>query len=137
MSATDRAQRWQKIAIDHFTYTLNLFLALTIAVLGYWFELLRDAQFMQETGAKCFLLSSFVTLAISAVCGLTCVVCRMRDFRGTAQRARGTQEAPSRQELRGLGRCTRCLFHVHVVGFGLGVALLTVALLQTYGDRLW
>lgn len=123
--------------MDQFTYTLNLFLALTVAVLGYWFSLLRDAEFMRATGAKCILLSSFVTLAISAFCGLTCVVCRMRDFRGTAQRARGALEAPSRQELRGLGRCTRCLFNVHVVRFGVGVALLAVALLQTYGHRLW
>ena len=135
MSATDRFERWQKIAIDQLTYALNLFLALTIAVFGYRFSLLRDAEFMRETSAKC-LMSSFVTLAISGVCGLACVVCRMRDFRGTAQRVRGAPEARSRQELHGLGRWTWRLFYVHVVGFGLGVALLTIALFRTYADRL-
>lgn len=136
MSATDRWQRWQKIAIDQLTYALNLFLALTIAVMGYWFSLLRDAQFMPATAAKCFMLLSFVTLAVSAVCGLACVLCRMYDFRGTARRARRAPQAPSPQELRQLDRLTLRLFCARVVGFGLGVALLTVALLQTYGGRL-
>ena len=136
MGASDRSHRWHKIAIDQLTYGLNLFLALTIAALGYWFSLLRDAQFMPSTAAKRFMLSSFVILAFSAVCGLVCVLCRMYDFRGTARRARGAPQAPSRQELRQLDRWTLRLFCAHVVGFGLGVALLTVALLQTYGGRL-
>ena len=136
MSAGDRFQRWQKIAIDQLTYSLNLFLALTIASLGYWFSLLRDAEFMPDTVAKCFMLSSFLALAISGLCGLACVVCRMRDFRGTAQRARGGREAQSLRQLRGVGRCTWCLFYVHVCGFCLGVVLLALTLLRTYGDRL-
>ena len=133
----DRSQRWQKTAIDQLTYTLNLFLALTIAVLGYGFSLLRDDEFMQEVAAKCFMLSSFVALAVSTVCGLACVVCRMRDIRGTAQRARVTEGAPSRRELRGLGDWTWRLFYSHVLLFGLGVVLLATTLFRTYGDRLW
>lgn len=136
MSATDRFQRWQKTAIDQLTYALNLFLALTITTLGYWFSLLRDSGFMQATPAKGLMLSSFVALATSAVCGLACVVCRMSDFRGTAQRARGGRTAQSLQRLRGLGRWTWCLFYVHVCGFGLGVALLATTLFCTYGGRL-
>lgn len=136
MNAPDRFQRWQKIAINQLTYALNLFLALTITTLGYWFSLLRDGEFMGATPAKCLMLSSFVALGTSAVCGLACVVCRMCDFRGTAQRARGGREAQSLRRLRGLGRCTWCLFHVHVCGFGLGVVLLALTLLRTYGDRL-
>lgn len=135
MGATDRFQRWQKIAIDQLTYALNLFLALTIAVLGYWFSLLQNAEFMRAT-AKCFMSSSLAMLSISAVSGLACVLCRMCNFRGTAQRARHAPKARSRQELRQLGRWTWCLFYVHVVGFGLGVGLLTIALLYAYGDRL-
>ena len=136
MNEADRSQRWQMVAIDQLNYTLNLFLALTMAVLGYWFTLLRDAEFMRETTAKCLMLSSFMTLAFSMVCGLTCVLYRMRDFRGTAQRARDAERVPSLQELRRLGRRTWCLFYLHVVGFGFGVALLAITLLWTYGGRL-
>ncbi len=135
MGATDRFQRWQKIAIDQLTYVLNLFLALTMAVLGYWFSLLQDAEFMRVT-SKCVMLLSFATLSISAISGLACVLSRTCNFRRTAQRARGAPTAPSRQELRVLGRWTWCSFYVHVVSFGLGIVLLAIALLQAYGDRL-
>ena len=136
MKETDRFQRWQKIAIDQLTYALNLFLALTIAVLAYWFSLLRDDGFILGATAKCFMLLSFLGLAVSVVCGLVCVILRLIDFRGTAQRARGKEEAPSRDELRGLGYLTWRLFYVHLAGFGVGVTLLAIALLLTYGGRL-
>ena len=136
MKEADRFQRWQKIAIDQLTYALNLFLALTIAVLAYWFSLLRDDGFMPGATAKCFMLLSFLGLAVSVVCGLVCVILRLIDFRGTAQRACGKEEAPSRDELRGLGRRMWCLFYVHLAGFGVGVTLLAIALLLTYGGRL-
>lgn len=136
MNETGRFQRWQKIAIDQLTYALNLFLALTIAVLAYWFSLLRDDGFMPGATAKCLMLLSLLALAVSVVCGLVCVVLRLIDFRGTAQRARGKEDAPGRDELRGLGRRTWNLFYVHLVGFGVGVILLAIALLLTYGGRL-
>ena len=136
MKETDRFQRWQKIAIDQLTYALNLFLALTIAVLAYGFSLLRDDAFMLGNSAKCFLLLAFLGLAASVVCGLVCVVVRLNNFRGTARRARGKEDAPSRDELRGLGRLTWRLFYVHLTGFGVGVTFLTIALLLTYGSRL-
>lgn len=136
MSGVDRFQRWQKIAIDQLTYALNLFLVLTIAVLGYWFSLLQDAEFMREIADKRFMLSSFLALAVSVVCGLACVLCRLRDFRGTAQRARGRAKAPSHEELSGLGCWTWTFFYLHVIGFGFGVALLATVLFRTYCDRL-
>ena len=67
---TDRCQRWRKIAIDQLTYALNLFLALTIAVLAYWFSLLRDDGFMPGGTANCLMLLSLLALAVSVVCGL-------------------------------------------------------------------
>ena len=133
----DRSQRWQKIAIDQLSYTLNFFLALTMAGLGYWFSLLRDDEFMQEAASKCFMLSSFAALAVSMACGLACVICRLCDFRGTAQRTRGIAGAPSRQGLRGLGRWTWRLFYSHILLFGLGITLLATTLFRTYSGRLW
>ena len=135
MNETGRFQRWQKIAIDQLTYALNLFLALTIAVLAYWFSLLRDDGFMPGATAKCLMLLSLLALAVAGLCGLACVVLRLIDFRGTARRARGREDAPTRDELRGLGRLTWNLFYIHLAGFGVGVLLLSVALLLTYGGR--
>ncbi len=136
MNETGRFQRWQKIAIDQLTYALNLFLALTIAVLAYWFSLLRDDGFIPEATAKCLMVLSLLALAVSVICGLVCVVLRLVNFRGTAQRARDRDDAPSRDELRGLGRLTWNLFYIHLAGFGFGVLLLAIALLLTNGGRL-
>ena len=133
---TNRFQRWQKIAIDQLTYALNLFLVLTIATLGYWFSLLGDETFMPGAVAKCFLWLSFMALASSVICGLVCVVCRTWDFRGTARRARGRSDTPTRDELRGLGHVTWGLFYGHLAGFAIGVMLLTVTLFMTYGGRI-
>lgn len=132
----DRSQRWQRITIDHLTYVLNFFLTLTIAILGYWCSLLRDEGFTLGAIAKCFMLLSFLALAVAVICGFACIFCRIWDFRGTAQRARGKADAPSRDKLRRLGSLTWGLFYVHLIGFALGVGLLVVTLFFSYGCRI-
>jgi 4-hydroxybenzoate polyprenyltransferase len=132
----DRFIRWQKIAIDQLSYAVNLVSALAIATLGYWFALLKDKDFTPGCSARCAMLLSFFTLALSAVCGLACVLNRLRDFRGTAQRALDADEAPTRDKLRGLGTITWGLFYTQVFSFALGVAAIAIALLLTYGSKL-
>lgn len=132
----DRSIRWQKTAVDQLSYTLNLLFTLTIAALGYIFALLRDKDFVPGSSAKGSLLLSLVVLMFAALCGFTCILNRLRDFRGTAQRAKGSEDPPSRDELRGVGRVTWALFYTHCISFGLGVAALLVALILTYGGRL-
>ena len=132
----DRFIRWQKIAIDQLSYALNLVFTLTIATLGYWFALLKDKDFTPGCSARCAMLLSFLTLALSAICGLACVLTRLRDFRGTAKRARSAPDAPAQDELRGLGTITWGLFYIQVFSFALGVAAIAIALLLTYGSKL-
>jgi hypothetical protein len=71
-----------------------------------------------------------------ALCGVICILNRLWDFRGTAQHAKGRQDAPSRDELRGVGRVTWVLFSGLCIAFGIGVSALLIALLLTYGGRL-
>ncbi len=138
VAENDRFQRWQKITIDQLGYALNLVLALTIAVLGYWFVLLRDRDFAPGPSAKCLMLLSLLALSFSVVCGLGCILNRLGDFRGTAKRARddSSQDAPTKAHLDRLGRTTWVLFYSHLIIFALGVALLALALLLTYGRKL-
>lgn len=134
----DRYQRWQKIAIDQLGYALNLILTLSVAALGYWFVLLTDHAFIPGSSAKCTMILSLLALGFSAFCGLACVVNRLCDFRGTAKRARNdsSPETPTEEYLDGLGRTTWVLFKFHLFAFALGVALLAIALLLTYGGKL-
>ncbi len=132
----DRCSRWRKIAIDQLGYTLNLILTLTIASLGYGFVLLKDPDFVPGSTARCAMLLALLLLALSATSAIVCIVNRLRDFRGTARRACDKRDAPTQDELRGLGRLTWDLFYTTVVAFALGVIALAVVLLVTYGSKL-
>ena len=135
--ADDRSQRWHKIALDQLGYALNLILTLTVATLGYWFVLLKDRDFCPSSLAKCAMILSLLALGLSALGGFACVVNRLCDFRGTAQRAGGSlSEAPTKEKLRWLGRLTWWLFYFQLFAFIFGVALLAISLLQTYGGKL-
>jgi len=46
---------------------LNLILTFTVAVIGYWFGLLRDDKFLPSAPAKCSLLISGLLLAVTAL----------------------------------------------------------------------
>jgi hypothetical protein len=153
---TDRFQRWQKISIEYFSYTLNLFVTLTIATLGYWFSLLRDGTFVPGTTARTMMLFSFFSLAVGVTSGLVCVVNRLSDFRATAKRAKpkdrpqqggetqpcettpksAGQDVPSLDETRRLGTLTWALFYIHLAAFVVAIMFLTVALFLTYGGKL-
>jgi hypothetical protein len=133
---TDKCQRWRKIAVDQLGYALNLTLVFAIATLGYCFALLKDKEFVPVSSAKCTMTLSLLTLALSGICGFTCVVTRLWDFRGTARRACGQPAAPTKDELRGLGAITWALFYVQLVAFAIGVGALAFTLLLTYGGKL-
>lgn len=129
-------QRWQKIAIDQLGYALNLILTLAVAALGYSFVLLTDSGFTPGSTARCAMLLSLLALALSTCCGLACSINRLRDFRGTARRARGRADAPTKEELDCLGESTWVLFYSQLGAFALGIAALAAALLLTYGGIL-
>jgi|SRR3974390_2818643 len=133
---TDRFVRWQKLAIDQLSYTLNFTLTLTIAALGYIFTLLRDDCFNPAGYAKSSLLFSLVSLAIAAVCGLVCSIIRLWDIQSTARHVRKRPDAPSPGLLRVMGKITWVSFYLQLTGFSLGIAFLAIAMLLTYGSKL-
>ena len=136
MPEEDRAQRWQQIAIDQLGYSLNLTLTYAVAAIGYWFTLLKSSEFNPTDSGKSFMLFSLLALGFSAICGFTCVVNRMMDFRGTAKRARGDSDAPTKEHLQGFGMRSWVLFYIHLAGFALGVILMATSMLLTYGGKL-
>jgi len=133
---SDAPQRWQKIAIDQLGYLLNLILALTIGALAYDFGLLRDASFRPSCPAKCLMIGSITALAFSAMAGLVCAFVRLYDFRGTARRARKRPSAPSREDLRFLDKAVWVLLHIQTISFALGITMVFVALLLSFGNKL-
>src|SRR4051812_24670045 len=102
----DRAQRWQKIQVDQFGYSLNLLIAFAVAALAYWSSLLRTKDFYPQGITKLAMWVSLFGLFVAVVAGVGCVLNRLKDFRGTAARARDPKNAPSCDDLREQGRWT-------------------------------
>lgn len=135
-SSGQRFNRWQIMTVNQLGYAQNMFLTFAIATLGYWFVLLKDEEFAPGASAKCTMLLSLATVSLSAVCGLTCVLTRLLDFRWTAMRARNREDARPKATVDLIGRISWVLFYSQCVSFVLGVAAIAIALLLTYGSKL-
>jgi hypothetical protein len=133
---SDRARRWQKTALDQRGYTLNLILTFTVAVIGYWFGLLRDDKFLPGLPAKRSLLISGVFLALAAVFGFACVLVRQWDIHASFRRASQHPKRRSQAFVRGLDCWVLWLFRLHVWFFLFAVAALAAALWMTFGSKL-
>lgn len=131
----DRFIRWQRAANDQLGYAMNLILTLSVASLGFALSLLRDSNFSPGCTAKCTLLFSFLTLALSAACGVFGTITRVRDFRGTARQASSRPDKPGKLYLDDLGRLTWAFFYSELSTFLVGAVLLALTLLMTYGNK--
>lgn len=133
---TESFIRWQKLSIEQLSYVLNLVFTLAIAAIGYCFALLRDDGFKPGPTARSAFLLALLFLVLSAIFGIVCIIIRLSDFRCTAQRAKLNPNAPTRDELRGLGKKTWGFFYAQITAFAFGVFALMVVLFLTYGGKL-
>jgi hypothetical protein len=132
----DRFQRWQENLMDQLGYAINLVLTLAVAALAYEFALLRDRAFTPSTDAKWLTKVSLAALAVAGLAGVVCVLTRLWNVRGTAQRARESPKAPSERKLDVLGTLSWYLFYVELISFAAGILTIGVVLLVMYGGKL-
>jgi hypothetical protein len=104
--------RWQKIAIDQFSYVQNIVLMLAVAAIGCCFTHLKDKQFAPPAEARQVMIAIFALMALSALCGPVCAIVRLKDFRGTARRARGRSDAPMKESLDRVGKISWTLLNI-------------------------
>ena len=90
--------RWKAYTIGQLTVTVNLFLSLAVASLGFSFTLLKDEKLILGCWGRVFLAGCLVSFALSVGFGIWCFVNRLLDFRGTAANAR------KREKLEQMGR---------------------------------
>ena len=132
----DRFVRWQRIAIDHLGFCNNLILVLTIGAISYSLSLTQDRAFVAARTTRCYLgavlFFALMALPVSTVLGLFCMLNRLRDFRGTAQRTRDSADAPSREELDQIGKLTWRLFYGQVWTFIIALAFLGTVVFRTF-----
>jgi hypothetical protein len=111
----ERFVRWQKISIEHLGFCNNLILAIAIAALSYSVTLTQDKTFVAARTAHPYLgpvlFIALGALSLSVVLGLLCMLNRLRDFRATAQRAKDSLAAVSKEEVGQMGKITWILFY--------------------------
>lgn len=132
--------RWQGITIKHMSYSINLVIVLSVGSLGYSVSILPGVAFEQICFSKCFLAFGMVSLILSIGAGLWATLNRLKDFRITAQIARG-KEPSARERLRDLttelGDRTWLLFRSQVALFCFGFVSLLVAICMIHKDKLF
>lgn len=124
----DAFARWQNITIMQLGYVVNLLLGMTLAALGFGASLLlKELVFCWWKGC---VFTSMIFLFASLVCGILCVINRLRDFRLTKDIARkkAKEESADLDQMRKradmLGKRTWHLFWFQIGAFSLGVFLM-------------
>jgi len=111
-------------------------LVLAIGALSYSLSLTQDKSFSVARAARCYLgavlFVTFVALSMSILLGLLCMLNRLRDFRGTAQRAKESPAAPAKEELDQMGKLTWNLFYGQAWTFIPALVCLAVVVLFTF-----
>ena len=114
----------------------NVILALTVGALSYSLTFTQDKLFMAARTARCYLgfvlFIALLALFLSIASGLLCMLNRLRDFRGTAQRAKNSPDAPSKEELDQMGSLTWNLFYGQAGAFIAALTCLGIVVCFTF-----
>src|SRR5262245_44263863 len=135
--------RWQSITNAQLTYSVNLFLGLGVATLGFQVTLLLNEKFHPVGWQKYAFSTSMLTLVLSIGLGIWCVINRLRDFRATQKTARLREDGRSEEDLQPyrdlsekLGSRTWRLFWWQIGTFGAGILLTVLALFMILSQKL-
>ena len=136
----ERYVRWQDYRITHFSFSINLFLVLAAAALGFAISLLKDSTFIPKAGTGQALYRSVLSLACSIVFGSFATLCRLADFRFTVIKI-GKKYSDWRQSLaeflaKYLGGLTWSFFYLQLAALAYGAFRLITAILIIYSDKL-
>lgn len=142
--------RWQSTTIQQLGYSINLFLALSTASLGFAFTVARNGDFQTHCWAKTLSSISLLLFALSTSLGIAVTINRLCDFRKTSHialdRERWLKEGASdvdgrlserRAQVRRLGDRTWFLFYWQVAAFCVAILLLIIGLGIAYRSKLF
>lgn len=135
-------QRWQDKTLSQFTYTINLFLGISIAIIGFQFSLLLNNDFTPLCFGKFYFSTSLILMLISSGLGCICVINRLKDFRITAKitRLKAKDNGNKLKELRrnsdNLGERTWLIFWWQFGLFWGGIFFLALSLITIYSYKL-
>ena len=119
--------KWQQRTQDMRSATINLFLTISIATIGFTISqvISKDFKFTNPT-AKFFLPVDGIFLLLAIILFLSTTLTRLESFRITAQIVKARREKQKdkipefRKKSRCLDNCSSTLFYIGVIAFGIG-----------------
>jgi hypothetical protein len=138
----ERFTRWQNNAITQLTFSINVFLGLAAAVLGYAVSLLTSDKFAFNGISRFLFAGAMLCQLFSLLAGIVVVITRTLDFRLTARITRNIQKKRDvaqtelwRKKAKALGRTSWRLFWMQIFFFVVGILSLLASVFITYKDR--
>ena len=133
--------RWQELAITQLGYTINLFLTLSGAALGFALKILMQSQTPFSGPAHCLFHVALPLLGLSIIAAIAANWTRVQDFRFTRRAARermvgGNNHEHYAKKADCYGDWTWGLFYFQTVSFGLGVVVFALSIWFEYANRL-
>ena len=136
--------RWQELTISQLSNSINLFLGLTTATLGFAVGLLTAEDFHPAKCDKFFFDFGLFLTMCSIGAGIWATINRLGDFRVSMHIARDRGDPTHKESVvykrnlsQKLGRRTWCLFHTQVALFGAGIILLISSVALHFADKIF
>ncbi len=144
IGSDERFVRWQAILANHVSFVNNLFLTISIAIVGSLISVLGESEFEPICVSKLFFTAGLFTIFVSTVFGFAVTISRLVDFRKTVKKIKSEANGSSKTELHEqkeqmklYGKITWCSLYIQIGTMILGSLLLAAAFISIYNDKLF
>lgn len=144
MNSNDRFVRWQSVLRDHVSFVNNLFLTISVAIVGFLISILSEKDFYPHCGQKTLFTIGLITIFISIICGFILTISRLVDFRTTLGKIKSEINNSSQEVLKDqkesmilYGSVTWFFLYSQIVTLIVGSIFLAITFCSIYNDKLF
>ena len=144
MHSNERFIRWQSVLRDHVSFVNNLFLTISVAIVGFLISMLAEKDFHPHCEEKGLLTIGLVAMFISIICGLVTSISRLSDFRTTLEKIKNEITDSSKEGLQDqkeamklYGAVTWFFLYSQIITLIVGSLCLAVTFSLIYNDKLF
>ena len=144
MNNNERFIRWQSVLRDHVSFVNNLFLTISIAIVGFLISMLAEKDFHPHCEEKALLTIGLVAIFISIICGLVTTISRLIDFRTTLEKIKNEINDSSKEGLQDqkesmklYGAVTWFFLYSQIITLLVGSICLAITFSLIYNDKLF
>lgn len=144
MLSNERFIRWQSVLRDHVSFVNNLFLTISVAVVGFLISMLAEKDFHPHCEEKALFTIGLVAIFISIICGFVTTITRLIDFRTTLEKVKNEINDSSKEGLQGqketmklYGTVTWFFLYSQIITLIVGSVCLAITFSLIYNGKLF